>query len=120
STAAVATNLAYPIADLVLLALVVTVAALSGWRPGAAWLAVGAGLTVTATSDVVYLFRSAQGTYVEEGALDAAWLLGLLLLAAAACLSPPLASRGRPAGRRTSFVPVLAALIAVGILFADR
>jgi diguanylate cyclase (GGDEF)-like protein len=120
STAAAATNLAYPIADLVLLALVVAVAALSGWRPGTAWLALGAGLAVTAISDVAYLFRSAQGTYVEDGVLDVAWLLGLLLMAAAAFLPPPLAGRGSPADRRTVLVPVLAALIAVEILFADR
>src|SRR5947209_200099 len=38
STAAVATNLAYPIGDLLLIVFVFGVFALTGWRPGRAWL----------------------------------------------------------------------------------
>ena len=52
-TLAVATNLAYPICDLTLLALVATAAALDGWRLGARWLVLASGLGVLAISDVV-------------------------------------------------------------------
>ena len=44
STAAVATNLAYPVADLLLAALVVALLALRGWRLNRGWALLGARL----------------------------------------------------------------------------
>ena len=44
SPAAVATNLAYPLADLTLIALVVWALGVVGWRPGRAWGLIAAGL----------------------------------------------------------------------------
>lgn len=120
SVLAVATNLAYPIADVVLLSMVVAVAALSDWRPGPSWLLLGAALAVTAVSDVVYLFQAAQGTYVEDGALDVAWPLGILMLAASAWLPPARPGRSRSGGLRTALFPTLAAVAALGVLFAER
>ncbi|HZO06077.1 MAG TPA: GGDEF domain-containing protein, partial [Solirubrobacterales bacterium] len=120
-TAAVITNLAYPIADLTLLTLVVTAAAFTGWRPGLSWLTLGAGLVVLAASDGLYLLQSAQGTYVEGGILDAAWPLGALLLAAAAWLSPgPRRRTVQPRGLRVAIVPTAAALVAIAVQSAER
>jgi two-component system cell cycle response regulator len=121
STIAVVTNLAYPIADLTLLTLVVTAASFTGWRPGLGWLTLGGGLIALGVSDGLYLLQSAQGAYVEGGALDAAWPLGALLLAAAAWI--PSASRKRAVearGLRVAFVPAAAALIAIGVQSAER
>jgi diguanylate cyclase (GGDEF)-like protein len=115
-----ATNLAYPICDLTLLALVVTAAAFTGWRPGATWSLLGAGLLVLAGSDVVYLLQSAQGTYVEGGLLDVAWPLGALLLAAAAWAPVPRRRQVVPRGMRVAAVPVAAALLAMGVLAGER
>ena len=115
-----ATNLAYPICDLTLLTLVVTAAAFTGWRPGATWSLLGAGMIVLAVSDVAYLLESAQGTYVEGGILDAAWPLGALLLASAAWVRPPATRRVVPRGMRVAAVPVAAALLAMGVLAAER
>ncbi len=120
STLEVATNLAYPIADLVLLTLIITAAAFTGWRPGATWSLLGAGLLVIAISDVAFLFESAQGSYVEGGLLDAAWLLGALLLAAAAWVPVGARRAVRPTGIRVSMVPLAAALLAIGVLAAER
>ncbi|HUC06640.1 MAG TPA: hypothetical protein VMR96_00995, partial [Solirubrobacterales bacterium] len=72
-TLAVATNLAYPIADLTLLTMVATAASFTGWRPGRSWAVLGAGLLLLAVSDGVYLLQAAQGTYVEGTVLDAGW-----------------------------------------------
>jgi diguanylate cyclase (GGDEF)-like protein len=115
-----ATNLAYPICDLTLLALVVTAAAFTGWRPGATWSLLGAGLLVLAGSDVVYLLQSAQGTYVEGGLLDVAWPLGALLLAGAAWAPAPRRQLVVPRGMRVAAVPVAAALVAMGVLAGER
>ncbi|MGE0066907.1 MAG: HD domain-containing phosphohydrolase, partial [Solirubrobacterales bacterium] len=116
----VVTNLAYPIADLALLTLVVTACAFTGWRPGLTWLTLGSGLLVLAVSDGFYLFQSAQGTYLEGGILDVAWPLGALLLAAAAWQEPARRQVVRPRGLRVALVPALAAVVAIGIQFSDR
>jgi two-component system cell cycle response regulator len=120
STLEAAINLAYPVCDLTLLTLVVTATAFTGWRPGATWSLLGAGMIVLAASDIAYLLESAQGSYVEGGVLDAAWPLGALLLAAGAWVRPPAIRRVVPRGMRVAAVPVAAALLAMGVLAAER
>jgi diguanylate cyclase (GGDEF)-like protein len=120
STLETATNLAYPVADTTLLVLAIAAAAFTGWRPGATWSMLGAGLLVLAASDVVFLFQSAQGTYVEGGVLDIAWPLGALLLAGAAWMPSPRRRTVTPHGMRVSTVPLLAAVLAIGLLAAER
>src|SRR6187551_576623 len=112
-TAAVVTNLAYPIADLALLTLVFTASAFTGWRPGRTWLMLGSGLIVLAVSDGVYLLQSAQGTYAEGGILDVAWPLGFLLLASAAWQEPARRQVVRSRGLRVALIPATAAVIAI-------
>src|SRR5439155_288989 len=72
-TAQVITNLAYPLADLVLLAMVVGILAMTGWKPGRTWLLLGAGLLAFGLSDSIYLFQSANNTYVEGTLVDLGW-----------------------------------------------
>jgi two-component system cell cycle response regulator len=119
STAEVATNLAYPIADLTLLTLIVTAVAFTGWRPGWSWSTLGLGLVFLAGSDVAYLLQSAQGSYVEGGLLDAAWPAGALLLAGAAWIAPGRRS-AHPRDVRVAAVPTAAALAAIGVQAAGR
>src|SRR2546430_2715900 len=71
--ASVATNLAYPIGDLLLLAIVVCVFALSSWRPGRSWLLLGTGLALGAVADTIYVYQNAAGTYVVGTILDTLW-----------------------------------------------
>jgi diguanylate cyclase (GGDEF)-like protein len=120
SVTAVATNLAYPIADLTLLTLVVTAAAFMGWRPGRSWMTLGTGLVVLAISDGIYLLQSAQGSYVEGGVLDAAWPLGALLLATAPWLAPQTKAVTESSATRIAAVPAIAALAAIGLQLADQ
>lgn len=120
STLAVATNLAYPIADMALLTLVVTAAAFTGWRPGRSWGILGAGLLLLAASDVIYLLQSAEGTYVEGTMLDVGWPLGILLLAAAAWVEPGESAARQLRTTRLIALPAAAALIAIGIQAAER
>ncbi len=120
---AVATNLAYPIGDLALLALIATAAALDGWRLGTRWLVLAAGFVVIAGSDCVYLLQSANGTYVEGGLIDAAWPIGAVLIATAAWLpsseSAPVATADG-VGARQIIIPAVGALIAIAIQAAER
>lgn len=80
----VATNIAYPIGDLVLVTMVVAVFAVRGWRPGRLWWTLGAGLLIFAAADSVYVLRVTSGTYVTGTPLDSLWLIGAFLMAVAA------------------------------------
>jgi hypothetical protein len=62
SVAAVATNLAYPVGDLLLLLVVVTAIGLTGWRPGAMWALMAFSLIINVTADTIYLFQVATNT----------------------------------------------------------
>ncbi len=68
SFAAVATNLAYPAGDALLLALIFCVFGLSGWRLNRMWLLVGSGLVVFAVADSVYLVELAHGAVSNTAA----------------------------------------------------
>ena len=83
-TAAMAVGLAYPVADLVLLALVILVFALSGWRPGRAWAAAALAFAVITVADSLFLYLNATGSYREGTLVDALWPAAMLLLAFAA------------------------------------
>ena len=117
---AVATNLAYPIADLTLLTMVATAASFTGWRPGRSWMVLGAGLLLLAISDGVYLLQSANGSYVEGTILDAGWPCGVLLVAGAAWIEPGAAEPVRSRAVRIIAIPAAAALIAICIQAAER
>jgi len=119
-TLAVATNLAYPIADLTLLTMVATAASFTGWRPGRSWAVLGAGLLLLAVSDGGYLLQSAKGTYVEGTILDAGWPCGVLLVACAAWIEPGTAEPLRSRAVRIVAIPAVAALVAISIQAVER
>ena len=64
------TNLAYPIGDVLLLALVFFVFSVTRWRPGRAWALLAVGLLVVSVGDGVFLYRTATDTYSEGTLLD--------------------------------------------------
>ena len=107
-TAVVLTNLAYPLCDLLLIALVVGGFALSSWRPGRAWALIGGGLLIFAVTDIFHLYRVAGGSFVEGTWLDALWPAGMVLLAVAAWQAPP-----RSTTHATHTWPVLVAPLAL-------
>jgi two-component system cell cycle response regulator len=112
-----ATNLAYPLGDLVLLGMVVAVAALNGWRPDRAWLALGGGIVIFLASDSLYLVQTAQGTYADGSFYDAGWWAGLLVIARASWIpARPLVKRSRREGTVTILLPLLFALFGLGLL----
>jgi diguanylate cyclase (GGDEF)-like protein len=120
SPAAVATNLAYPLADLTLIALVVWALAVVGWRPGRAWGFIAAGLLVFSVSDCVYLYQTAVGSYVYGSATDLGWLAGGLLLAWAAWQPRAEATDVLVEGRALLVAPVSFGLLALAVLIYDH
>jgi signal transduction histidine kinase len=101
----VATNLAYPLGDVLLLSFVACVLALLGWRPGRAWAIIAAGLIANAVADGAYLYAEATSGYVEGTWIDSLWLCGFLLLAFAAWESAPAPRPIRLDGLRTLAAP---------------
>ena len=120
SGAAVATNMAYPIGDITLLSLVVAVFGLSSWRPGRAWLMIGAGLAVNAVADVIYLVQIAADTYVEGTFLDVLWPAAILLVGNAAGQPPADAPAGPGDRRRIVLMPTLGVAVAIGLMTYDH
>jgi diguanylate cyclase (GGDEF)-like protein len=121
SASTVAWNLAYPLADLLLLGVLVTSAALNGWRVDRAWGFLAGGLSLFAFTDSVYLYQAAAGTYVDGSILDAGWLAACFLFAVAAWQPPP---RRRTVAAHESWrmlaVPAGAALVGIGLLVTDH
>jgi two-component system, cell cycle response regulator len=118
-SAAVVTNLAYPIGDLLLLGIVVAVFGLSGWRPGRAWLVLGVGLAFNAVADGIYLFQTAEGTYQEGSLLDAMWPSSALLVGLAAW--QPVRRESAPSVHhlRVVLVPFACGVVGIGLLVYD-
>jgi two-component system, cell cycle response regulator len=114
--AAVATNLAYPIFDLVIVAMLAAVMTLRGWRFDRTFALLGAGVLSFWVADSVYLVQTANGTYTTGGPWDFGWLLGLTLISMAAW-QPARAARAAERDATMAIVmPVAFATIAVGVL----
>jgi two-component system, cell cycle response regulator len=120
STSAVVTNLSYPLGDVLLLSAVFGVFSLTAWRPGTRWLFLGLGVLSTALADFIYLFQSAEGTYVEGTWIDILWPAALLLIAAAAWVDDRTRAGLHVEGRPLLAVPAVCALVATGILVYDH
>ncbi|MBE2315721.1 diguanylate cyclase [Solirubrobacter sp. CPCC 204708] len=117
--ATVATNLAYPLGDLMLLAFVIAVMAITGWRVGAAWALLGAAFAIWAVGDVIYLYQAAKGTYQDYTLLDLTWPGAYLLMGAAACLPARRLDARRLRGGLL-VLPATFTLVALGLLVADH
>jgi two-component system cell cycle response regulator len=120
STSVVVTNLAYPLGDVLLLSAVFGVFSLTGWKPGERWLLLGLGALATTIADAVYLFQSANGTYVEGTWIDILWPTSMLLVGSAAWCRDRSRKGIDVEGRPLLAVPAAGALVATGILVYDH
>lgn len=115
SFAAVAVNLAYPILDLLLILFVIAGAALLRWRLTRGMLLLAGGILLFGIADAGYLVQIADNTYTSGHAVDAAWMVGFLLMAMA--VGQPIA---QTRGKANVAAPGRAALIVpVGWVFAS-
>lgn len=112
----VAMHIAYPLADMLLLGLVVGVLALSGWRLDRAWLCIVAGTAVLALADGAYLYQAAIGSYAEKTIFDAGWPLAMVLFATAAWQPARELGAVRLEGARLLAVPAVFGTTALALL----
>jgi diguanylate cyclase (GGDEF)-like protein len=120
--AAVITSLAYPLADVLLLALLVGVTAILGVRRDRTLLLVGGGIAANLVGDIIFLDLATQGVYVEGGPLDLSWLIGVAAMALAAHSSRPDQTLGKRSSTRMGwrvlaipFVCNLASLLVLAV-----
>jgi diguanylate cyclase (GGDEF)-like protein len=113
----IATTLAYPLGDIGMLALVVGVVALTGWRPGRTWSLLLAGLAALVVADIAYTLQLTEealpgGSWVEPIYLVGAVCLGASVWqpAAAAEITSPGEDR-----RREMIVPPVFAGVMIGL-----
>jgi diguanylate cyclase (GGDEF)-like protein len=110
-----AMNIAYPLADALLLGIVVAVLALTGWRLDRTWLCIVAGTTVLALTDSAVLYQATSGS-AQMPLLDAGWPLAMLLLTAAAWQPVRELGTVRLEGARMLAIPSVFGLTALAIL----
>jgi diguanylate cyclase (GGDEF)-like protein len=118
SQLAIATNLAYPLGDLGLLAVTVGGLAMSGWRISRGWALLMAGYALFAVADTLYLFQIANGTYVG-GVLDSGWVLSSAVVALAVT-QPWTTVRVRAQAWSAFVFPVVFGGIALAALIYDH
>jgi diguanylate cyclase (GGDEF)-like protein len=115
----VATNLAYPLWDLLLLSLIVGVIAVSGWKLDRLWVLLGAAVVSFWVADSAYLITVATNTYHDYSWFNPLWYLSPILAAWAAWLPTrrsPEPGAAAPVGRRGIVMPLLFAVMALGLL----
>ena len=114
------TNLAYPLADMLLVAMVAGALALTGWRADRAWAYLAVGFVVFGASDSLYLFQVAEGSYHEGTLVDLGWPAAAVLLAFAASQR----RTNRVAERRSGWLllglPALFAAVGFSVLVFDH
>src|SRR4051812_4305047 len=118
--ATVATNLAYPAGDLLLLAFVAALMVIAGGRMGRTLAWIAGGLCLFGAADSVYLYQTAVGSYDVGGILDAGWPAAAVLIAIAAWRPVGRASQGERADGLVITGPALSGALALALLVYDH
>ena len=111
-----AMNVAYPLADALLLGMVVAVLAITGWQLDRAWLCILGSTAALALADSGVLYQAAVGSTNGIEPLDAGWPLAMLLLAAASWQPAGRLGAVRAEGARVLALPAVFGLTSLGIL----
>jgi diguanylate cyclase (GGDEF)-like protein len=111
-----AMNVAYPLADALLLGLVVAVLAITGWRLDRTWVCILAGTTALALADSGVLYQATVGSTNSIKLLDAGWPLAMLFLAAASWQPAGRLGDVKAEGARVLALPAVFGLTSLAIL----
>jgi len=114
-------NLAMPVMDVLLLALLVAVGAILGLRMDRSLLRVVLALLLVLAGDVVLFARMVQGTYVDGGPTELLWLVGICfasLAAHGARPRPALDAERSRVGFRLLALPLICNLASLFVLAA--
>jgi two-component system, cell cycle response regulator len=116
-TLALATNLAYPVVDLLLLGLIVGATALGRWRLQRTWVLLGLSVISFWVADSLYLVTVATNTYQASAWFNPLWYVSPILAACAAWLPRERSPRAfRREGIRGIVMPLIFACAALATL----
>lgn len=120
SAAAMATSMAYPFLDVIIVAVLLGVFANSAWHPGRVWAMLGAAWGFQAVIDIVYRFQESAGTYQFGTLLDASWPALMLLIAFAAWQRPTVREHVWVPNWATLGVTIAFALVGLILMIVDH
>jgi len=118
--AGVITNLAYPLMDVVIVALLIAVFTMSNGRLGRVWGVVGLVWLLFAVVDTIFLYQVAAGEYAYGTLLDVGWPALMLLLALAAWDRPTATKAAPDQGWAMLTVTVGFALVGLALIAYDH
>jgi len=136
-SAATVLAVAYPMLDLLFIATVVGMLAVRGVRGGDRLALLMVGLVLYAAADVIYALQVSADTYAVGSPLDAAWTIGITLIAlyvdgiarrdpspsddqdSEGDASGTASRQAAPAGRMALIVPTLATAAGLGVLLVS-
>lgn len=119
-TAAVVTEMAYPLCDLLLVALVVGVLALRGWRIDRLWGMLGIGFIALAVADCMYALQVAGGASAPSALTNMTYDIGVMLLALAAWQPPAAPATDTVPSGAVLAIPATFTFGALGLLIYDH
>src|SRR4051812_47494684 len=111
-------RLAYPVADLIAVGVVIAVWSVSGRGLDPFWALLGAGFGTLAAADSVYVVQAAHGTWAPGNALDYPYALATMAIAAAAWLPVRTARAARAAEETSARLPVVYGMAALALVSA--
>jgi diguanylate cyclase (GGDEF)-like protein len=114
----IATTLAYPLGDIMMVAMVVGVVALTGWRPGRTWSLLLAGLAALVIADIAYTLQSTEEALPGGNWIDPIYLIAAVCLGAAVwqpAAAAEITSPGEGDERREIVVPAVFASVMIGL-----
>ncbi len=117
---AVATELAYPVGDLLLAALILGVLALRGWELDRGWVLLTGGFLSLALADCMYAVNVANGSTNTTSLANLFFLLGVALIAGAAWQVKRTERQGEAARWLVLLLPAGFTLGALGLLVYDH
>jgi diguanylate cyclase (GGDEF)-like protein len=118
--AALATNVAEPVADLILAGLMVGILALRGFRLDRVWMLLGGGFMLLCVGDITFLLGVADGATTTSLVALVFYIAAVASIALAAWQREDAAPPPRLQGWSMLLIPGLFALTAVGLLVYDH
>jgi diguanylate cyclase (GGDEF)-like protein len=115
SPVTVLVGMAYPAAGMLLLALATATLAIVGWRTDRRWGLIVAGFVLWVVANMIYLFETAHGSYLEGTWIDACWPTAFLLVAIASWLPQTVVVRRPKPGLESLIPPMVCAIIALAV-----